>query len=278
MNCACVFFKSFFVLLVVAGTVISSVKAAFFEMNQEETPRFRLDVAEKAVKTSEESVCVPRPAKSGVYARPYSFDENRIDNDMLRRNTLTMFGAGAATMGFLYMMPSGFTNWEDDNKSPFRKWWDNVSREPVWDKDDIFLNYVTHPYAGAIYFMGARSSGANFWTSAAYSFALSTFFWEYGIEAFAERPSIQDLIVTPVAGSVLGEWFYRVKRDILENDGQLWGSAVWGKTALFLMDPITEVNNIIWECDKPNRFEMHSTPMITRTGRLGYGLSFSLSF
>ena len=278
MNCVNVFLKSFCVLLIIVGTVAFSVKAAFFETNQKETPYFRLAVNEEALKPADESICAPRSGKSGVYARPYSFDENKIDGEMLWRNTLTMFGAGAATMGFLYMMPNSFTNWEDDDKSPFRKWWDNVSREPVWDKDDLFLNYVTHPYAGAIYFMGARSSGANFWTSAAYSFALSTFFWEYGIEAFAERPSIQDLIVTPVAGAVLGEWFYRVKRDIIENDEQLWGSKAWGKTALFLMDPITEVNNIIWECDKPDRFEMHSTPMITRTGRLGYGLTFSLSF
>ncbi|MGN1063264.1 MAG: DUF3943 domain-containing protein [Alphaproteobacteria bacterium] len=145
---------------------------------------------------------------SDVYDRPYSLSENIVDKETIKRNTAVMFGVGVGTMAFLYAMPSGFTNWEDDGKSPFKKWWDNVSREPVWDSDDFFLNYVTHPYAGAIYYMGARSAGANAAYSFLYSFALSTFFWEYGLEAFAERPSIQDLIVTPVVGSLLGEGFY----------------------------------------------------------------------
>lgn len=262
--------------VILLGSVLAENAQAYIPYKAYDPPRFRLNVNESVIQ--ETQTCIPLSEKSGVYARPYSREENDIDGKMLQRNTLTMFGVGVATMGFLYMMPSSFTNWEDDGESPFRKWWDNVSQAPVWDHDDIFLNYVTHPYAGAIYFMGARSAGANFWTSTAYSFALSTFFWEYGVEAFAERPSIQDLIVTPVAGAVLGEWFYRIKREIIENDGRLWGSEGWGKTALFLMDPITEINQLIWECDKPDRFELNSSPMITRSNRLGYGLSFKMTF
>lgn len=220
------------------------------------------------------------PFKLNIYDRPYSLDENIIDKKMLGRNTAALFGTGIATMGFLYAMPSSFTNWEDDGKSPGKKWWDNVSREPVWDSDDIFLNYVTHPYAGAIYYMGARSAGANAAYSFLYSFTLSTFFWEYGLEAFAERPSIQDLIVTPTAGAILGEWFYKSKRQIIENNYELCESQFLGKTALMLMDPMTEISNYLWNDNKPmnNSFSLSSQPIITRHGHLGYGLNLQFSF
>lgn len=219
-------------------------------------------------------------APKSVYDRPYSLNENIVDKKMLGRNTGVMFGVGIGTMAFLYAMPSSFTNWEDDGKSPFKKWWDNVSREPVWDKDDFFLNYVTHPYAGAIYYMGARSAGANAAYSFLYSFALSTFFWEYGIEAFAERPSIQDLIVTPTAGAILGEGFYKAKRHILENDGYLCDSKALGTTTLWLMDPITEAGHLIWKDQKPinDSFSFSSQPMITPSGRLGYSMRMQFSF
>lgn len=215
-----------------------------------------------------------------IYDRPYSLDENIIDKKMLGQNTVALFGTGIATMAFLYAMPSSFTNWEDDGDSPAQKWWDNVSRAPVWDSDDLFLNYVTHPYAGAIYYMGARSAGANATYSFLYSFALSTFFWEYGLESFAERPSIQDLIVTPTAGALLGEWFYITKREIIENNYEICGSEFWGRTALMAMDPMTEISNYLWNDNKPmnNSFSLSSQPMITRHGQLGYGLTLSFAF
>ncbi len=215
-----------------------------------------------------------------IYDRPYSLDEQQIDRDLLLKNTGLLVGAGVGTMAILYMMPSSFTNWEDDGQSPFSKWWDNVSHAPVWDKDDLFLNYIAHPYVGAIYYMGARSAGANAFSSFMYSFALSTFFWEYGIESFAERPSIQDLIVTPVGGAVLGEWFYVTKRNILENDGELWDSEALGTTALFLMDPMTEVTQMIWPEEKPinSSLAFHSQPMLTQNGQLGYGINMSFNF
>ncbi len=233
-----------------------------------------------STETATEPTSTEVPIKLNIYDRPYSLDENIIDNKMLRRNTTALFATGIGTMGFLYVMPSSFTNWEDDGKSPAKKWWDNVSRAPVWDSDDIFLNYVTHPYAGAIYYMGARSAGANASYSLLYSFALSTFFWEYGLEAFAERPSIQDLIVTPVAGAVLGEFFYKSKRSIIENGYTLNDSEFLGRTALMLMDPMTEISNYLWNDNKPmnNSLSFTSQPMITPSGNIGYGLSLRFSF
>ena len=216
-----------------------------------------------------------------VYDRPYSLTENKIDKTIVSRNTVALVGVGVGTMAFLYSMPSSFTNWDsDDHRNPFQKWWRNVSRGPVWDHDDFFLNYVTHPYAGAIYYMGARSSGANAGYSFLYSFALSTFFWECGIEAFAERPSIQDLIVTPVFGSILGEGFYLAKRSILDNNGELWGSTTLGTTALFIMDPMTEITTRLFPKAKTenSRFSFSSQPIISHNYSLGYGLHMTVSF
>ena len=216
-----------------------------------------------------------------VYDRPYSFTENKVDKTILYRNTGALVGFGVGTMAFLYSMPSSFTNWDsDDHRNPAQKWWRNVSRGPVWDKDDLFLNYVTHPYAGAIYYMGARSAGANAGYSFLYSFTLSTFFWECGIEAFAERPSIQDLIVTPVFGSILGEGFYLAKRSILDNNGELWGSTAMGTTALFIMDPMTEITTRLFPKTKAedSPFSFSSQPIITRNHSLGYGLHMTVAF
>ena len=215
-----------------------------------------------------------------IYDRPYSLTENQVDTEKLKQTTFLLFGTGIATMGILYLMPSSFTNWEDDGEGPFTKWKNNISDGPVWDKDDFFLNYVTHPYAGAIYYMGARSAGANSWYSFWYSFALSTFFWECGIEAFAEVPSIQDLIITPVAGAILGEGFYLAKRHILENDNQLWGSRTLGRTAIWLMDPMTEVSNWMWDDEKPmnDSLTLNAMPSYSPHKGLSYRLNLQFNF
>jgi len=217
---------------------------------------------------------------ANVYDRPYSLTENKVDKTILYQNTGALVGAGVAVMGILYLMPSSFTNWEDNDKSPAQKWWHNVSRGPVWDKDDLYLNYVAHPYVGAIYYMGARSAGANAGYSFLYSFALSTFFWECGIEAFAERPSIQDLVFTPTLGALVGEGFYLAKRSIYDNDNKLLGSEALGKTVVFLMDPMTEVTEWLFR-DTPQaerKVSLASQPIVTPHGGVGYGLQMRVNF
>ena len=101
-----------------------------------------------------------------------------------------------------------------------------------------------------------------------------------GIEALAERPSIQDLIVTPVFGSILGEGFYLAKRSILDNNGELWGSTAMGTTALFIMDPMTEITTRLFPKTKAedSPFSFSSQPIVTRNHSLGYGLHMTVSF
>lgn len=94
--------------------------------------------------------------------------------------------------------------------------------------------------------MGARSQGLNVLGSLVYVTFISTCFWEYGIECINEVPSIQDLIITPLAGAVVGEAFYRAKRHIVANDYRLLGSPVLGNIVAVLIDPVNEVLGFIF--------------------------------
>lgn len=164
---------------------------------------------------------------------------NRDKTDYLLTSTGTLISLMLIGVGLLYIMPSSVTNW---NKQGFHdladNWWDNVSGGPVWDKDNWFINYVAHPYWGAVYYMQARNAGYSEFDSFLYSAFASTFLWEYGVEAFAEKPSIQDLIVTPVLGSLLGEQFYKMSNHIKMNHEEVYGSKFLGYTFLTLMDPL----------------------------------------
>jgi hypothetical protein len=43
-----------------------------------------------------------------------------------------------------------------------------------------------------------------------------------------------------LVGSLVGEGFYRIKRNIVANDYCLWGSKALGHIAAFLVDPLNE--------------------------------------
>lgn len=182
------------------------------------------------------------------YALPYSMTGNSYDWHRLWINTATLSGAFAGTLLVLECLPEDATSWnraELRDVPLFKRWHNHVIKKgPEWDHDKFYFNYILHPYAGAAYFMSARSCGFNFWRSALYCSAVSTVGWEFGIEAFMERPSIQDIFVTPIAGSCIGEGFYRVKRWIVDNDYRVLGSSVVGGILAFLVDPVNEFTGL----------------------------------
>ncbi len=167
------------------------------------------------------------------------------DSKRLWSQTRLVFVSGLIAAGILYTMPSDITGWDKDvdGSELASRWWDNVSQKPVWDKDDWIINYVGHAYFGGVYYQVARKSGYNQWDSFVYTTLMSTFFWEYGIEAFAERPSIQDLIYTPISGWICGEWGYHAEQRILANDSRVLGSRFLGGISLFLLDPIDHIGD-----------------------------------
>jgi len=152
---------------------------------------------------------------------------------------------GSGVMSVIYAFPSDVSNWDKDSfrsKPLWRNWSDHVKAGPVWDKDSWLINYVEHPYVGSSYYVWGRDAGLSRRESFGLAVFLSAVYWEYGWEALIEPPSIQDLIVTPLVGSVAGEFAYRMKRKIIANDGMFLGSRLLGGIAKVLLDPIGETN------------------------------------
>ncbi len=203
------------------------------------------------------------------YALPYNWYNENPSWHRMWINTAVLSGAFVGTLLVLQVLPEDATAWnreEITSVPPFKRWFRNIfKRGPEWDHDNVVFNYVLHPYAGMVYFMGARSCGFGFWGSMLYSAAISTIGWEFGIEAFMERPSYQDLVVTPVVGSVLGELCYKGKRTIVNNGYELLGSSALGHIACFLIDPVNEVidlfrGNPAKEVARRNRTEATFAP------------------
>lgn len=176
------------------------------------------------------------------YDKPFQVSlfspQNGEDSERLVSQTYSIFGLGLGVIGVLSVMPQSITNWEANDLQLAHKWVENVKAGPVWDRDDLFLNYVMHPYFGGVYYQSARKSGYRQWDAFIYSTMMSTFFWEYGVEAFAEVPSLQDLVVTPVLGWAYGEWAYTTEKAIWLNGGTVLDSEYLGNAALFLLDPV----------------------------------------
>jgi hypothetical protein len=162
-----------------------------------------------------------------------------IDWKGLRRDTGYFLGYQVVAIAVLYPLPESVTGW-DKNTAGFSKWWDNVSN-PHRDTDDWYLNWIMHPYWGAAYYIRGRERGLNRWQSFGYSALLSTLY-EYGAEAFFEKPSYQDLWITPVIGSLLGEFVFSPVRDSIK--AKPGGPDGMDKFLLVLTDPLGAANEL----------------------------------
>jgi hypothetical protein len=180
---------------------------------------------------------------------PYDINLNQKLDDReknLFKDTLYLQVFMLGTVAVLYMMPTSITKWEedpDDDRDLFRQRSDHVEDGPVWDIDDWAINYIGHPVSGAWYYMIARERGFGELDSFFYSVILSTFFWEYGYESFAEIPSIQDLIFTPGFGAIMGEGFWILQQKLDRNHGLIWGSKTLGNIAYFFLNPIGRITD-----------------------------------
>jgi len=103
----------------------------------------------------------------------------------------------------------GFASWGRNLKAgiPTGAGWE-------WDQDRFGMNFFMHPYSGSAFFNAARANGYNFYESA--PFAL---FGSYMWKIFGETgvPERNDLIMTTLNGIYLGEIFYRLGSNILDN-------------------------------------------------------------
>ena len=147
------------------------------------------------------------------------------------------------------------------------------------DKDNWVLNWMAHPYSGGIYYISARSSGFTWFESFLYSAFMSTFFWEYGIEAFAEIPSVQDLIITPVIGSMIGEGLFYTKKNIIRHNRKVLKSKILGTTTLLLIDPFNTLLDGLGYKERPNT-QVNVTPIDfdKGTNKAIWGFNLNMKF
>jgi len=173
----------------------------------------------------------------------------------------------ATAAASLYMMPEELTKWSREGRQGtnlFERWGEHVRSRPVWDTDEWAVNYIGHPYAGSAYYILARHNGFDWKEAGLYSAFVSTFMWEYGVELTGEVPSIQDLIVTPVGGVILGELLLDAEDAIKRNDGEVLGSRLLGNISLVLIDPAGSAINLLkrWT-DMPARIKITTQPFTT---------------
>ncbi|HEX5787551.1 MAG TPA: DUF3943 domain-containing protein [Woeseiaceae bacterium] len=174
---------------------------------------------------------------------PYlEFPVQTKDAAGLRRDTAYFMGYQFAAVAILYMMPESVTNWSEEDKSDYSmsKWWNNVT-SPQMDSDDFYLNWIIHPYWGGSYFVRARERGYSNTESFWYAVLLSTMF-EYGAEALAEEPSYQDLVITPVLGSLVGVWFMDVRDGVRERTEARGHRSTGDQWIWVLTDPLGALN------------------------------------
>jgi hypothetical protein len=157
----------------------------------------------------------------------------------LGRDTALIFGYQVVTIGVFYVLPESVSNWSADAKNNiFSRWWRNV-QNPHWDHDSAPINYIGHPYFGSAYYTRARERGFGQFDSFVYS-ALASAMYEFGTEALFERPSYQDLIVTPVGGALVGLALEPIRSWIKLKPDPKW----YDQLFLAATDPIGMLNGM----------------------------------
>lgn len=97
-------------------------------------------------------------------------------------------------------------------KANFKNGWE-------WDSDRFGVNFMQHPYSGALSYNQGRVRGYSFFESVPFAFE-GSLMWEQFMEN--TRPSFNDLINTTFTSSFLGEMMYRLSSDILDDSKSSW--------------------------------------------------------
>jgi hypothetical protein len=152
------------------------------------------------------------------------------------RGWVAITGVEFALLAVTASMPKDWTGWSDTFiQDGLANLGDAYTKPPVWDDDHWFHNYVGHPYGGSLYYNTVRSQGAGPGQSFLFSALLSTQ-WEYFFEAVAERPSIQDLFITPITGSILGEVIHSMTVSMKSN-----GTSLPERLAILVLNPMSVI-------------------------------------
>ena len=145
----------------------------------------------------------------------------------------------------LFMIDPAFVNTGTVSSEHFVDAW---TRPPVWDTDGHIANYVLHPIMGAEAYLTVRNREYGPIESFLFATAVSVG-WEYLFEAWVERPSTQDLLVTSPIGSLQGELRFQVRRRIAR-----WSPSVGRNALLILVDPVEALHRYVGKkfLDRPD--------------------------
>jgi hypothetical protein len=102
-----------------------------------------------------------------------------------------------------------------------------------WDSDRFGVNFIQHPYSGALSYNSARVREYTFYESVPFAFG-GSLMWEQTMEN--TRPSFNDLINTTFTSSFLGEIMFRLSSNILD-DRRSGGKRALREILAALMDP-----------------------------------------
>jgi hypothetical protein len=144
-------------------------------------------------------------------------------------------------LGVFYLLPESVINYtRDQKKISAEKWWRHV-RDPRFDRDSFWLNFIAHPYWGSTFYTRARERGFDRIGAFGYAVLLSTMF-EFLTESWYEPVSYNDLLVTPVLGSLIGAFAFEPLRDYVKSKPALkW----YDHAALILTDPLGTANHFM---------------------------------
>jgi hypothetical protein len=165
-------------------------------------------------------------------------NQNAQMGQKILRGSGSILISQALSVCLLLALPEKTSNWDKSRFSKFKEnYKEAFTKPPVVDTDKWYINYIGHPYQGSLYYNAYRSQGAKFWQASLFALAHSTT-WEYLIESGFERPSIQDLVVTPCVGSLLGELFHFSTLKMSKN-GFRWYEAMF----VSIFNPMYAINN-----------------------------------
>ena len=199
-----------------------------------------LELESKPFTNNEECRVTPVDEAAVAGSEPSSskLEYPKPDWDGLYRDVGVTLGVQVAIVALTFLMPESLSAWTPNQTNISLENYKRNFVNPVMDKDKLFINYILHPYAGGIYYIRARERGLSQTYSFAFS-ALMSAMYELGTECIFEKPSIQDLIVTPIAGSLLGAYIFEPWRESIKNKPELrW----YDHTVLVLTDPLGVVS------------------------------------
>ena len=163
-------------------------------------------------------------------------EDKGLGAKLLRASAITNT-AQAINLILMIQFPDHFnysiSSWAEAKSNLKRAW----TSAPVWDKDPWTTNFIGHPYVGAFYYNMLRSQGASSHASVLFATGQSLL-WEFVIEAVAEQPSIQDLLLTSTIGSAMGETAHWATLRLNRN-----GFSLFEKILITVVNPSYVLNN-----------------------------------